>query len=205
MHSLSTLKKLNGPEPEALEVVERHVCPSDGFDKAYPASACEFCLADENATLKHDLAEASAWCDAHREEADCLLEMLGFAQACINVLSLPNLTPDQRKAAVKVWTERCIKAAVRASSPNEAARLRFALEELVTLQAHYAKLLNEYDGGARTEFTSADQWLARLDELARQRDRAVETLAALGKAPERWYPAYAREHFNKPVGGKGGA
>jgi len=44
-------------------------------------------------------------------------------------------------------------------------RLRAALEALVRLQAHYAGLLNQYDGGQRTEFASADDWLSRLDEL----------------------------------------
>jgi hypothetical protein len=40
------------------------------------------------------------------------------------------------------------------------------LEELVKLQAHYARLLNQYDMGNRTSFTSAGEWLARLRELA---------------------------------------
>ena len=48
----------------------------------------------------------------------------------------------------------------------ERDRLRVALEALVPLQTHYADLLNQYDGGQRTAFASADEWLARLDELA---------------------------------------
>lgn len=39
-----------------------------------------------------------------------------------------------------------------------------ALEESVRLQAHYARLLNSYDGGARVAFESAAAWLARLEE-----------------------------------------
>lgn len=44
-------------------------------------------------------------------------------------------------------------------------RLRFALEAMVQLQAHYAQLLNMHDGGERRAFKSADEWLARLDEM----------------------------------------
>ncbi len=40
-----------------------------------------------------------------------------------------------------------------------------ALRELVQLQSHYAKLLNQYDGGLRTSFGSAQEWLDRLGEL----------------------------------------
>ena len=32
-------------------------------------------------------------------------------------------------------------------------------------QSHYAKLLNQYDGGERIGFKDADAWLARLEEL----------------------------------------
>ena len=40
-----------------------------------------------------------------------------------------------------------------------------ALERSVTLQSHYAKLLNDYDGGERFIFTDAHDWLKRLDEI----------------------------------------
>lgn len=40
-----------------------------------------------------------------------------------------------------------------------------ALEDSVALQAHYAKLLNVYDGGERTIFKDANMWLTRLEEL----------------------------------------
>ena len=39
-----------------------------------------------------------------------------------------------------------------------------ALTRSVTLQSHYAKLLNAYDAGNRMEFT-AETWLARVKEL----------------------------------------
>ena len=42
--------------------------------------------------------------------------------------------------------------------------LRRALEESVTLQAHYAELLNMHDGGRRIVFRDADAWIARLRE-----------------------------------------
>ena len=49
----------------------------------------------------------------------------------------------------------------------EPALTRLALEESVRLQAHYAALLNQYDGGKRIVFASADEWIARLRALTR--------------------------------------
>ncbi len=37
-----------------------------------------------------------------------------------------------------------------------------ALEESLKLQAHYAMLLNQYDGGQRIIFKSVSEWLDRL-------------------------------------------
>jgi hypothetical protein len=48
---------------------------------------------------------------------------------------------------------------------SETERLRVALEESVKLQSHYASLLNQYDGGQRMTFASADEWLARVAEV----------------------------------------
>jgi hypothetical protein len=45
------------------------------------------------------------------------------------------------------------------------AQLTKALEESVRLQSHYAALLNQYDGGDRQGFGSADAWIERLREL----------------------------------------
>ena len=50
---------------------------------------------------------------------------------------------------------------------EEAAELREALEESVKLQCHYAKLLNQYDGGSRMTFENVDAWMARLREIKR--------------------------------------
>lgn len=50
--------------------------------------------------------------------------------------------------------------------------LRSALEESLRLQAHYAKLLNMYDGGSRMVFGSVEEWLERLKEM--ERPRALE-------------------------------
>jgi hypothetical protein len=43
--------------------------------------------------------------------------------------------------------------------------LLIALEESVKTQSHYAKLLNQYDGGKRQEFKSAEEWMDRLRKL----------------------------------------
>lgn len=60
------------------------------------------------------------------------------------------------------------------SIPPEAIELRTflrraiiaenALEKSVKLQSHYAGLLNQYDGGERMVFESADDWVKRLFE-----------------------------------------
>jgi len=42
-----------------------------------------------------------------------------------------------------------------------------ALQESVQLQSHYAKLLNQYDGGARMVFT-VESWMDRLAALDRK-------------------------------------
>lgn len=44
-----------------------------------------------------------------------------------------------------------------------------ALRLSVELQSHYAKLLNMHDGGTRRTFDTADEWIARLDEIKANR------------------------------------
>jgi len=51
-----------------------------------------------------------------------------------------------------------------------------ALEESVKLQAHYAKLLNDFDGGRRVVFKGAEEWLDRLDFLEEERAKTARTL-----------------------------
>ena len=55
--------------------------------------------------------------------------------------------------------------------PPSAAELMIALEELVGLQSHYAKLLNMHDGGERHGFSSASELIARLREIGRLKKR----------------------------------
>ena len=50
---------------------------------------------------------------------------------------------------------------------EDRANLAVALEESVKLQAHYAKLLNQYDGGERLAFENAQEWLDRMVELCK--------------------------------------
>jgi hypothetical protein len=65
---------------------------------------------------------------------------------------------ERREAQLAHW-----KAA---SIDDLIARLEDALERSVSLQSHYARLLNDYDGGRRLTFGDARAWLDRLDELA---------------------------------------
>lgn len=48
---------------------------------------------------------------------------------------------------------------------TELFQLRGALTESLKLQSHYAKLLNDYDGGKRMRFADNEAWMARLAEL----------------------------------------
>ena len=50
-------------------------------------------------------------------------------------------------------------------------RLQRGLDLLIPLQRHYAKLLNQWDGGKRIEFQSSDQWLDRLDTIEKEKRR----------------------------------
>jgi hypothetical protein len=45
------------------------------------------------------------------------------------------------------------------------SELRNALQELLNLSNHYARLLNEYDAGERMTFNSVEDWVARLKKL----------------------------------------
>jgi hypothetical protein len=51
----------------------------------------------------------------------------------------------------------------------EIEKLYHALSESVRLQAHYAELLNMYDGGERIVFKTAKEFLNRLDELEKNK------------------------------------
>jgi len=46
--------------------------------------------------------------------------------------------------------------------------LDHALQESVRLQAHYANLLNMWDGGKRAIFNSTNDWIKRLREMRKE-------------------------------------
>jgi hypothetical protein len=48
--------------------------------------------------------------------------------------------------------------------------LEIALAESLKLQSHYARLLNQYDGGEHMVFDSPEQWIARLKEIGELRE-----------------------------------
>lgn len=48
------------------------------------------------------------------------------------------------------------------TSVKDFEELKFALEESLKLQSHYADLLNNYDGGMRMNFSTAEAWTKRL-------------------------------------------
>jgi hypothetical protein len=57
-----------------------------------------------------------------------------------------------------------LEAAIAEALEGYAATVRVALDESIRLQAHYAQLLNQYDGGRRLVFVNAEAWIARLRE-----------------------------------------
>ena len=59
-----------------------------------------------------------------------------------------------------------------------------ALERLIGLQAHYARLLNQYDGGQRRAFETAQQWIARLEELKTPASAEGDGLAGVRSVTE---------------------
>jgi hypothetical protein len=46
------------------------------------------------------------------------------------------------------------------------------LQKLMDLHAHYARLLNDYDGGKRIIFRTFDDWSQRLDNMIGQAQKA---------------------------------
>ena len=48
---------------------------------------------------------------------------------------------------------------------NQIKLLESALWESLKLQSHYAKLLNQYDGGSRMTFNSVHKWITRLQNI----------------------------------------
>jgi hypothetical protein len=70
------------------------------------------------------------------------------------------MTRIKRKMKMDAWGEMYRERAEKAEAESE--RLRAALEQSVKLQSHYAGLLNDWDGGHRLRFASADAWLERL-------------------------------------------
>jgi hypothetical protein len=68
-----------------------------------------------------------------------------------------------------IWPTGQWREALKAKDA-EIERLRYALEESVKLQSHYAMLLNMWDGGERMQFDSAQVWLDRLASIQRARE-----------------------------------
>ncbi len=76
---------------------------------------------------------------------------------------------DMRAIADSNPDPRARSAAAELLAMRKAAPLMVhALDESVKLQAHYATLLNQHDGGEREVFASTEAWMARLDEVARR-------------------------------------
>jgi hypothetical protein len=51
------------------------------------------------------------------------------------------------------------------SAKTRVFELENALKESLQLQAHYARLLNQYDGGKRLIFEDSESWIQRLHNV----------------------------------------
>lgn len=78
--------------------------------------------------------------------------------AISNVMELLEMLPGNLRQEVTEDAEAALDAV-------SFAEIKFALDESVKLQAHYADLLNMHDGGERIVFADTDAWMARLREL----------------------------------------
>jgi len=77
------------------------------------------------------------------------------------VVPQPNMTPGE-------WGDARRAFKVRHAGPKlTVAELEVTLTESVQLQAFYAKLLNQHDGGERIVFSSVEAWVARLRETGK--------------------------------------
>jgi hypothetical protein len=74
---------------------------------------------------------------------------------------------SQSPAVRTTLADLCLLIDTAVPNLGAAAELRVALEESVKLQTHYAKLLNEHDGGERIGFKDAAAWIARLRETGK--------------------------------------
>lgn len=63
--------------------------------------------------------------------------------------------------------QKAVSQGIDEGYEQEIMELEAALRESVKLQSHYAKLLNQYDGGERLSFASIEEWIARLKEVGR--------------------------------------
>lgn len=66
------------------------------------------------------------------------------------------------------WAEGFSEAQLKERRLSEEClrEVRSALNKSITLQSHYASLLNQYDGGSRKQFLDSQDWIERLREVA---------------------------------------
>lgn len=72
---------------------------------------------------------------------------------------------EPKKTRERNWLEKASQTEPsQAGCPDCVMELRIALRESVKLQAHYASLLNQWDGGQRMIFDNSEAWISRLRE-----------------------------------------
>lgn len=81
----------------------------------------------------------------------------------------PEVTPGVGMPAGSMFRVLCsdhpnVNYKTALGCPDCLMELRIALRESVKLQSHYAKLLNQWDGGHRIIFKNSDAWISRLRE-----------------------------------------
>jgi hypothetical protein len=81
---------------------------------------------------------------------------------------------------------------------NANTELRRALKAAVRLQADYAQLLNQYDGGDRAVIRDVDEWLAKVRDVD-ERVRVARRLGQVGQKVVEIAESLEEELVSQPV------
>ena len=110
------------------------------------------------------LQEIRSWLgDTPNPYIEGVQDLLSHIDALTVELAAARRVEDEAKhnhmTHVEQWREKAVAAEAALRDARE------ALEKSVSLQSHYAILLNHFDGGKRMIFGTAQKWLDRLKTL----------------------------------------
>jgi len=128
--------------------------------------------------MKSDVPPENAKDDNARESMQAIgssvYELLptgwGFFVLCFQFGDAPGrmnfVSNANRENVLAVMKEFLLKSGKSTAGTHaEDSELMVALVESVKLQSHYAKLLNQHDGGERMQFENVAEWIERLRKV----------------------------------------